>query len=233
MSDVNRIQSNIDAGLYSCGVFIDLKKAFNTVDHIILLNKLSHYGIRGIINDWLASYLTDRTQTTQVEASISSKGKILFGFPQVSVLGPLLFLIYVNDIYRVSSKLNFYLFADDTNILYANNNLKSLESVVNEELRKVCEWLNTNKLSLNTSKSNFVIFHPFQRKPDYNVTLKMYDNDLKILTSLERKHYVKYLGVLIDSHLSWRYHIEYISSKISKGVGIIARLRHFVPTSTL
>ena len=151
----------------------------------------------------------------------------------MSVLGPLLFLIYVNDIYRVSSKLNFYLFADDTNILYANSNLKSLESVVNEELRKVCEWLNTNKLSLNTSKSNFVIFHPFQRKPDYNVTLKMYDNDLKILTSLERKHYVKYLGVLIDSHLSWRYHIEYISSKISKGVGIIARLRHFVPASTL
>ena len=120
LSDVHRIQSNIDAGLYSCGVFIDLKKAFNTVDHIILLNKLSHYGIRGIINDWLASYLTDRTQTTQVEASISSKGKILFGFPQVSVLGPLLFLIYVNDIYRVSSKLNFSLFADDTNILYAN-----------------------------------------------------------------------------------------------------------------
>ena len=223
----------MDAGLYSCGVFIDLKKAFNTVDHIILLSKLSHYGIRGIINDWLASYLTDRTQTTQVEASIASKGKILFGFPQVSVLGPLLFLICVSDIYRVSSKLNFYLFADNTNILYANNNLKSLESVVNEELRKVCEWLNTNKLSLNTSKSNFVIFHPFQRKPDYNVTLKMYDNDLKILTSLERKHYVKYLGVLIDSHLSWRYHIEYISSKISKGVGIIARLRHFVPTSTL
>ena len=86
---------------------------------------------------------------------------------------------------------------------------------------------------LNTSKSNFVIFHPFQRKPDYNVTLKMSDNDWKILTSLEQKHFVKHLGVLIDSHLSWRYHIDYISSKISKGVGIIARLRHLVPTSTL
>ena len=97
------------------------------------------------------------------------------------LIGPLLFLIYINDIYRVSSKLNFYLFADDTNILYANNNLKYLEFVVNEELRKVCEGLNTNKLSLNTSTHNFVIFHPFQRKPDYNVTLKMYDNDLKIL----------------------------------------------------
>ena len=76
---------------------------------------------------------------------------------------------------------SIYLLADDTNILYANNNLKYLEFVVNEELRKVCEGLNTNKLSLNTSKHNFVIFHPFQRKPDYNVTLKMYDNDLKIL----------------------------------------------------
>ena len=108
----------MDAGLYSCGVFIDLKKALNTVDHIILLSKLSHYGIRGIINDWFASYLTDRTQTTQVEASISSKGKILFGVPQGSVLGPLLFLIYINEIYRVSWKLNFYLFADDTYIYY-------------------------------------------------------------------------------------------------------------------
>ena len=94
------------------------------------------------------------------------------------LIGPLLFLTYINDIYRV--QLNFYLFADDTNI-YANNNLKYLEFVVNEELRKVCEGLNTNKLSLNTSKHNFVIFHPFQRKPDYTVTLKMYDNDLKIL----------------------------------------------------
>ena len=99
----------------------------------------------------------------------------------VFLIGPLLFLIYINDIYRVSSKLNFYLFADDTNILYANNNLKYLEFVVNEELRKACEGLNTNKLSLNTSKHNFVIFHPFQGKADYNVTLKMYDNDLKIL----------------------------------------------------
>jgi len=100
------------AGLYSCGVFIDLKKAFDTVDHIILLCKLSHYGIRGIIN--FALYLTDTTQTTQVEASISTKGKLLFGVPQGSVLGPLLFLIYINDIYSVSSKLNFCLFADDT-----------------------------------------------------------------------------------------------------------------------
>ena len=94
-------------------------------------------------------------------------------------------------------------------------------------------WLHVNKLSLNTGKSNFAIFHPYQRKPDYNVLLKIYDHDLKKMTPLKQKRIVKYLGVLINSQLSWRHHIDYISSKISKGVGIIARLRHFVPTSTL
>ena len=147
---VSKIQSNMDERLYSCGVFIDLKKAFDTVDHTILLCKLHHYGIRGVINDWFSSYLSDRTQTTQIGSDISSKDKILFGVPQSSVLGPLLFLIYINDIYQASHKLNFYLFADDTNLLYADKNLRSLESVVNAELIKVCEWLNANKLSLNT-----------------------------------------------------------------------------------
>ena len=99
----------MDERLYSCGVFIDLKKAFDTVDHTILLCKLHHYGIRGVINDWFSSYLSDRTQTTQIGSDISSKDKILFGVPQGSVLGPLLFLIYINDIYQASYKLNFNL----------------------------------------------------------------------------------------------------------------------------
>ena len=201
----------------------------DTVDHSILLCKLHHFGIRGIINDWFSSYLSDRLQlTTQIGSSISSKRKILYGVPQGSILGPLLFLIYINDIY-----LSFYLFADDTNLLYADKNLKSLEAVVNDELMKVCEWLNANKLSLNTGKSNFVILHPYQHKAYSGVNLKIYDNSLQKSIPLERKNYVKYLGVLIDiGNLSWRYHIDQISSKISKGVGIIARLRHFVPTNT-
>ena len=105
--------------LLSCGVFIDLKKAFDIVDHDILLDKLNHYGFRAIINDWFSSYLKNRTQTTQVGHHIPNKANVECGVPFGSFLGPLLFLLYVNDIHRCSNKLRFYLFADDTNILYA------------------------------------------------------------------------------------------------------------------
>ena len=230
---LNKIQSKIDAKLFSCGIFIDLKKAFDTVDHSILLHKLNHYGVRGIINSWFSSFLSKRSQSTQIGSTVSDKEEIVCGVPQGSVLGPLLFLIYVNDIYRCSQIFDFYLFADDTNLLYSNKDLKDLETVVNEELIKVGDWLDANKLSLNTSKSNFVIFHPYQHKPDCTIQLEIYNNDLKESVPLEQQTFVKYLGILIDNNLSWKYHIDYISSKVSKGIGMIARLRHLVPFATL
>ena len=148
-------------------------------------------------------------------------------------MGPLLFLLYNNDISYSSNHLNFFLFADDTNLLYADKNLRSLEVTVNKELTSVCNWLMANKLSLNTKKSNFVIFRPYQKRMNFDVTIKLFDHDKNSLISLERKDYVKYLGVLIDSNLTWKQHILFISSKISKSLGIITRLRHFVPTDTL
>ena len=126
--------------LLSCGVFIDLKKAFDTVDHDILLDKLNHYGFRAIINDWFSSYLKNRTQTTQVGHHIPNKANVECGVPLGSFLGPLLFLLYVNDIHRCSNKLRFYLFADDTNILYADKNLKDLGAIVNNELQNLYNW---------------------------------------------------------------------------------------------
>ena len=160
---VNRIHRNMDKGMFSCGDFIDLQQAFDTVDYHILLHKLSHYEIRGVLNKWFCSYLNGGTQITKVGSYISKREKTSCGVPQGSVLGPLLFLIYINDICKASNKLGFYLFADDTNLLYADRNLKSLESVVNVELlNNVGDWLSANKLSLNMKKTNFVTFHPYQ-----------------------------------------------------------------------
>ena len=148
---VSRIQSNMDAGAFSCGVFIDLKKAFDTVDHSILIHKLDFYGFRGIINVWFRSYLQDRTQITVIDQRPSNKSVVTYGVPQGSVLGPLLFLLYVNDIYSSSNKLNFYLFADDTNILYSHKNLKSLRFIYFSDRRDhaIPLFLNAHILSIN------------------------------------------------------------------------------------
>ena len=178
---INKIQTNMDKKIYSCGVFIDLSKVFDTVDHNILLEKLHHYGIREVINKWFASYLKGRVQTTLVNNHISDKNETLCGVPQGSVLGPLLFLIYINDVCNCSKILDFFLFADDTNLLYANKNLTDLEFILNEGLYKVAEWLVANKLTLNLKKSHFVIFRPFQKKCHLNPLLNSSITILDIL----------------------------------------------------
>ena len=144
-----------------------------------------------------------------------------------------MFLLYINDIYKSSSLFAFYLFADDTSIILANNNLKELESLVNRELGNVNEWLKVNKLSLNIKKSNFVIFRPRQKNIPFIPRIRIFDPVTNTCANLEMKDYVKYLGLMIDSNLSWKYHIEAICHKISKSVGIIAKIRHYVPRRVL
>ena len=223
----------MDNGKFSRGVFIDLKKTFDTINHEILLAKLENYGIRGVINSWFRSYLTNRKQTTEVNNIVASAETTLCGVPQGSVLGSLLCLLYINDIYKSYSLFAFYLFADDTSIILANNNLKELASIANRGLGNVNEWLNANKLSLNIKKSNFVIFRPRQKNMPFIPRIRILDSVTNTYANLEMKDYVKYLGLMIDSNLSWKYHIESICHKITKSIEIIARIRYFVPPRVL
>ena len=123
----NKIQHVIDSGNFSCGLFLDLSKAFDTVSYQILLNKLEHYGIRGIAFDWFKSYLTNRKQFTQIGSTSSTLKEITCEVPQGSVLGPVLFLLYINDFHNSSTVFNFNIFADDLNLFYTNDSLTNLE----------------------------------------------------------------------------------------------------------
>ena len=209
ISITETIKKTVEEKKYGCGVFIDLKRAFDTVNHDILHLKLEHYGINDKAFTWFKSYLTDRKQFASLNGVESNMNIISCGVPQGSVLGPLLFLLYINDLPNISKRLKLFLFADDTNIYYVSNDLKNLEKKMNKELQKLYEWLCINRLTLNISKTNYIIFHAI-KKPKVPVTI------LINKCSIEETKYGKYLGVLIDPQLSFKFHIAELSKKVSR-----------------
>ena len=226
MELVEEITSNIDKRLCTTGVFIDLRKAFDTIDHSILIHKLNHYGIRGLASHWLTSYLSSRKQYVCIENDVCSNDKtILCGVPQGSILGPILFLLYINDLPNISDKLKFILFADDTNIFYTDKNISIVHKVLNVELEKLNLWFKVNKLSLNIDKTNFMVFS------NSNI-----DNceSIKINGIIINRVYVtKFLGVLIDSKLSWEDQIGFVCQKVRKGIGVLNRVKTIIDSQSL
>ena len=221
------VRSTLDNKRLGCGIFIDLQKAFDTVNHRILLSKLEHYGIRGCALEWFRSYLSDRKQYVSVNGSNSNLLSITCGVPQDSVLGPLLFLIYINDLPNVSKKLTFYLFADDTNIYYESKDLFNLIKIVNKELRLVKKWLDANKLSLNIDKTNYIIFHSSAVSVPSGSDIKIGKKHIK------RVKFVKFLGLLLDEHLSWKYHLSELSKKLARTCGMFFKIRNLLPLDVL
>ena len=221
-----KIVSALENSGIACRVFLDFSKAFDTVNHSILLKKLENYGISGIPLVLYTSYLSKCYQAVKINNTISKPLKVTCGVSQGSVLGPLLFLLYINDIYKSSKQLSFHLFADDTAIYYSHDNIHSLQKNINIELRKVALWLNANKLSLNMAKSCFILFHPSQKKlPKIPLAI----NDLPI----PEKPNVKYLGVILDKHLTWKEHVQHANMKIHKGMGILYGVRYFATSQIL
>ena len=209
-----------DKKMSTVAVFIDLKKAFDTLNHEILVNKLYHYGIRGIVLEWIVSYLSKRKQFVQINDISSEHKTIRCGVPQGSVLGPKLFNIYINDLCNVSSMLRCVLFADDTTIICSKYDLKELCTEVNNELNKVSDWFNINKLSLNLNKTNFMLFASSKSSVYVPITIKN--------THLERVYLTKILGIYIDQNLTWKHHVSYVLNKLSKCVGILHRVQHLL-----
>ena len=223
---VDKITEALDQGECVVGVFLDFSKAFDTVDHNILLQKLHKYGICGVELLWFEDYLSNRMQYVTYNNHKSSREKINCGVPQGSILGPILFLLYINDLASVSEFCFSVLFADDTNMFITGKDMNVLCRQLNEDLRNIQEWLQCNKLSLNVLKTHYMIFTPKNKVID-DIEVKIHD------VQIQRVYTTKFLGVQIDSKLTWKMHIEYTCKKLSKCVGILCKARKKLYKSTL
>ena len=222
---VNHIATAIDNHLHTLGIFLDLSKAFDTIDHEILLFKLSHYGVRGKALEWYKSYLTGRNQFVSINSANSNYASMTCGVPQGSLLGPLLFILYINDLQNSSRILSFILFADDTSVFFSHRNPDVLVNTVNTELASINQWICCNKLSLNVQKTQCMLFSNSVSFLPSNVSLN--DSVIQMVDS------TKFLGLYIDNKLSWKEHIMYLSKLSSRNVGVINKLKFSFPSNIL
>jgi len=220
---LDKLYGALDRREITISVFLDFSKAFDTVSHSILIRKLDHLGIRGVALDWFKSYLNGRRQYVDVNGCQSSLLDVKFGVPQGSVLGPTLFLLYINDMSKCSDILNFTHFADDTTISYSGDNIDEVATQMNVELMKIVTWLQANRLSLNVGKTSYMLFT--DRVVNSMPRIKVAANDI---CNVSR---AKFLGITIDSSLNFKCHIDDITRRISRSIGMINRISSFVPPS--
>ncbi len=209
------------------GVFLDLSKAFDTIDHKILIRKLEWNGIRGRALEWFKSYLSNRKQYVQYRNSKSTTLTMSCGVPQGSVLGPLLFIIYTNDLPNSLSRSKAILFADDTTIYLSSDDITTVFDHVNHDLEHLADWFRANKLSLNIGKTNCVVFNLNNNHQYQNLRLKI-GHDV-----IETKSVVKFLGIYIDKKLQWHDHINFIRTKLNSSLYAMNRVKNTLSTSHL
>ena len=200
---MDKLISSLERKEFVIGIFLDFSKAFDTVDHAILLQKLCHYGIGGNALKWFTSYLSNRRQYVTYNGVVSAMKGISCGVPQGSILGPLLFLIYINDLCSMCKYTTPILFADDANLFCSGPDIKTMESNINNELTEISLWLKVNKLSLNIKKTHYMVFS--KKKTPRNELRLQIDGE-----AINEVYKTKFLGVIIDNKLNWKDHIPYI-----------------------
>ena len=226
---------------HSLAIFCDLKKAFDCCDHNILLSKLDRYGIRNNELLWFKSYLSERKQFVSINGANSLLLDIILGVPQGSILGPLLFLIYINDL-PMASKLFSLLFADDTTLLASASNIESLCTFVNVEFKKVCDFFHTNKLLLHPDKTKMLFYSTSLNGEGVEIFCNnnndalMDPNLIKKISLISKEDTtpaVKFLGVFFDQSLSFKHHIQNIRTKLSKALYIMRMAKNLIPKNSL
>ena len=227
LSLVDNLTQALENGEHVAGVYLDFSKAFDIVDHIILLEKLYHYGVRCCAHDWFTSYLSNRSQFVTYNGVKSNPNDVKCGAPQGSILGPLLFLLYVNDLAFACKRTLPVLFADFSNSCLSGKNADYTQQMINDELKEdTLIWLSANKLSLNISKTHYMLFSN-KKVTQTNVKIEINGQPIKSVTN------TKFLGVIIDNKLTWKEHISYIGGKVAKGIGIISKVRKYLNKNTL
>ena len=231
---INTIYNNLNSpnNDYVMSIFIDLKKAFDTVDFNILLEKLEFYGFRGMSNLWFKNYLFQRTQFTEIGGIRSSKVEMKCGVPQGSILGPILFLLFINDLPNSS---NFFslLYADDTTLQIWDENFDNLYQRTNIELSKISDWFKCNKLTLNTSKTKYMLFRNKQKPVNFATHEIVIENQVieRIGQGCSETSF-KFVGIYLDEFLTWEPHISNVLTKLSSANYIISSIKNFFPIET-
>ena len=222
---IDKIYTGLEKRQHTAAIFMDLSKAFDVLDHQILAKKLEHYGFRGKFLELILNFVSNRNYFVNVNGMKSESRIVNIGVPQGSTLGPLLFLLYINDMCNSSSEFDFTLFADDTTLSMSGDKLDLLTQKINTELAKVLDWLIVNKLIINLTKTNSMLF--LNKRDERILRIEAHD------TVLEQKSECKFLGIIIDDDISWKAHINHISNKISKTIALLRYLRYTFPKHIL
>jgi hypothetical protein len=238
---VNYVSRALNENKFCVGIFLDIKKAFDVVPHDLLIKKLNKLGIENNELSWFSSYLADRSQCVEISGRRSRPRKIKLSVMQGSVLGPLLFLCFINDLGNVSELLKL-LFADDTCALHSDKNYNDLINFANSELKKILQWFSANKLAVNVQKCKYIVFHnrgkvvPNAPKIVFNYNDNPVNLDPDLIYPIERikgDATYKYLGVLLDENLNFNKHTNFVYNKLSKALFCLMRVKTLLPNKSL